>query len=879
MKHYVTVFLLFASLHLGMGAQLPEGFVEQLIAGNLDPTDMVIADDGRLFITIKSGKILIVQEGVLQQEPFLLLDVDNSNERGLGHMVLDPDFEQNNYYYVYYTVPGQNFNRVSRFTANGNFTTPGSELILLDLDPLAGSIHNAGDMVFGQDGKLYISVGDGANSANAQSFNNLLGKILRINADGSIPSDNPFFSSTAVTGKNKAIWALGLRNPFSMDMQLGTGRIFVSEVGASAFEEINEILPGKNYGWPGIEGMRTTQPMPLNYKDPIFVYPHGDGLNAGCAVVGAAFYNPATPEFPQSYLGKFFFGDFCNGYIKALDPATNQAEVFITGINRPLAILTAPDGSLYYLARAGLGGGSEQDNTASNNGTLWKVNYTGSGIPSVSVQPMDVLVPVGEAATFTVAASGTQPITYQWQENSVDIPGATASSYTVANAMLADEGKLYRCRVGNSIGSTLSNSATLHVTTNTRPVPVILDPVEGSTYAAGDMLVFSGSATDAEDGLVPASSLSWKIDFHHDMHTHPALPSLPGVEGSSFAIPRVGETSANVWYRVYLTATDQGGLSKTTYRDVLPRKGLININTKVAGLKINLDGQLITTPAAVISVVGLTRTVEAPLLQSNEGGDFLFSKWEDGKPRLFAFDVPEGDVSFLAEYDQVPQGNGTGLTGFYFNKQDMAFNGPPTFIRTDPTINFNWGTGSPVPGIIDNDIFTVQWVGEVLPQFSEKYTFFFTSDDGVRLWVNDQLLIDKWIPQAATEWSGDIDLAAETKYPIRIEYFEAGGEAVARLAWKSSSLPKQVISAKQLSADVVTGLPEENYEANLMAYPTLASRTLNIVTTEEWTIIDLLGRSMATGMGAAVVEVGTWAPGLYVVRSKSGGVTKFIRPQ
>lgn len=860
-----------------MGGQLPEGFVEQLIAGNLDPTDMVIAADGRLFITIKSGKILIVQDGVLQQAPFLSLEVDNSNERGLGHMVLDPEFEHNRYYYVYYTVPGQNFNRVSRFTANGNFTTPGSELILLDLDPLAGSIHNAGDMVFGLDGKLYISVGDGANAANAQSFNNLLGKILRINTDGSIPADNPFFATA--TGKNKAIWALGLRNPFSMDIQSGTGRIFVSEVGASAFEEINEILPGKNYGWPGIEGMRTTQPMPSNYMDPVFVYPHGSGLNAGCAVVGAAFYNPSTLQFPAAFQGKFFFADFCNGYIKALNPSNNQAEVFITGINRPLAILTAPDGSLYYLARAGLGGGSEEDNTASSNGTLWKVNFTGSGIPSVSVQPADVLVPIGEAATFTVAASGTQPIAYQWQESGTDIPGATSPSFTFASPALADDGKLFRCRVSNSFGSTLSNSATLHVTSNTRPVPTIITPVDGSTYAAGDILLFSGSATDAEDGLVPSSSLSWKIDFHHDMHTHPALPSLAGVESSSFAIPRVGETSSNVWYRVYLTATDQGGLSKTVYRDVLPRKSLITFNASTAGLQINLDGQFITTHVEITSVVGLTRTVEAPLIQPSGDVDFIFSKWEDGKPRLFEFDVAEENVAFLAVYDQVPQGNGTGLTGFYYNQQNRSFNGPPTFIRTDQTINFDWGSGSPVPGILDSDFFTVQWVGEVLPQFSEKYTFFFTSDDGVRLWVNDQLIIDKWIPQAATEWSGDIDLMAEVKYPIRIDYFEEGGNAVAKLAWKSNSLPKQVIALKQLSSDVVTGLPEGNGETDLVVYPTLTSEKLNIVTAEEWAIVDLMGRNVANGFGATLVEVSSWAAGLYLVRSASGTVVKFIRLQ
>jgi glucose/arabinose dehydrogenase len=142
------------------GSQLPAGFVEKLIAQNLDPTDMVIAPDGRIFITIKSGKILIIENGILSTSLLLTLSVDNFNERGLGHIVLDPNFNSNNYYYVYYTVPNSNFNRVSRFTANGNSTLPGSEFVLLDLDVLSGTIHNAGDMAFGLDGKLYIASGD-----------------------------------------------------------------------------------------------------------------------------------------------------------------------------------------------------------------------------------------------------------------------------------------------------------------------------------------------------------------------------------------------------------------------------------------------------------------------------------------------------------------------------------------------------------------------------------------------------------------------------------------------------------------------------------------------------------------------------------------------
>jgi glucose/arabinose dehydrogenase len=183
MKKFLAVFCALFVTIIARAAQLPSGFSETLLAQNLDPTDMVMTPDGRILITIKSGRIVVVQNGVLLPTNFLTLAVDNFNERGLGHIVLDPNFETNNFYYVYYTVPGQNRNRVSRFTANGNSTLAGSEVVLLDLDLLSGTIHNAGAMVFGVDGKLYVSTGDGANAATSQSMNSLLGKVLRINTD------------------------------------------------------------------------------------------------------------------------------------------------------------------------------------------------------------------------------------------------------------------------------------------------------------------------------------------------------------------------------------------------------------------------------------------------------------------------------------------------------------------------------------------------------------------------------------------------------------------------------------------------------------------------------------------------------------------------
>jgi hypothetical protein len=141
-----------------------------------------------------------------------------------------------------------------------------------------------------------------------------------------------------------------------------------------------------------------------------------------------------------------------------------------------------------------------------------------------------------------------------------------------------------------------------------------------------------------------------------------------------------------------------------------------------------------------------------------------------------------------------PPGNGTGLKGQYYNNIDFT---NLRLTRTDPTVNFNWGTGSPAGGI-QGDTFSVRWTGEVQPQFTETYTFYTVTDDGVRLWVNGQQLINDWNNHAATENSGTISLIAGQRYTIQIDYFENTGSASAQLLWSSPSRPRQVIPQTQL---------------------------------------------------------------------------------
>ena len=353
-------------------ATLPTGFVEAQFGSNLGgaPTAMGFAPDGRLFVCLQNGQLRVIKNGALLATPFVALSVNSSGERGLLGVTFDPNFASNQFVYVYYTTNSAPIhNRISRFTANGDVAAANSEVVVMDLDNLSSATnHNGGAIHFGPDGKLYAVVGENANPANAQSFSNRLGKVLRINPDGTIPTDNPFFNTA--TGDNRSIWALGLRNPFTFGFQPGTGRMFINDVGQSTWEEIDDGIAGSNYGWPNCEG--SCSPANANFRDPIFQYSSASGTSE-CAIVGGAFYNPAINQFPASYLGKYFFADLCGGWIRVFDPAAGTAAGFATGISQPVDLKVGPDGALYYLARG-------------NNGQVFRVTAVASQPLNISVR-------------------------------------------------------------------------------------------------------------------------------------------------------------------------------------------------------------------------------------------------------------------------------------------------------------------------------------------------------------------------------------------------------------------------------------------------------------------------------------------------------------
>jgi glucose/arabinose dehydrogenase len=337
-----------ASLAHG-AATLPIGFTERNVATGLSaPTSMEFAPDGRIFVTEKGGALRIVDAGgSLLATPFVTMTVDANGERGLLGIALDPNFAANQFVYIYYTATTPAIhNRVSRLTANGNGAVPGSEVMLLDLENLGATNHNGGAIHFGPDGKLYIAVGENAVSSNSQNLTNRLGKILRINADGTIPSDNPFFSDN--TGIRKEIWAYGFRNPWRTIFQPGTGAFFIADVGNSTWEEVDIGVPGGNFGWPGMEGNHCTGNGSCTGLPAIFEYNHN---GTGASITGGDFYEGST--FPPGYAHVYFYGDEVDSYLRYLVLDTNNVvlsdNAFATGADGPVDI-RYHDNAMWYLS-------------------------------------------------------------------------------------------------------------------------------------------------------------------------------------------------------------------------------------------------------------------------------------------------------------------------------------------------------------------------------------------------------------------------------------------------------------------------------------------------------------------------------------------------
>lgn len=367
MKYLLPALLLLAACTGSDAKQEPAAPVRkaklQLVTDRfLSPVNMAVPGDGsgRLFFCQKEGKVWIVQQNKTVPTPFLDVSQDmvsinpGYDERGLLGMAFHPEFRSNHKFYVYYSAPTtkKGFNHTSRlveFTAaagNPNIADPASRRILLEIDE-PESNHNGGQLQFGPDGYLYIGLGDGGGggdkhgtTGNGQDLRSLLGKILRINVDGtpySIPTDNPFVNHPDARPE---IWAYGLRNPWRFSFDRKSKLLFAGDVGQDKYEEVDIIVKGGNYGWRVLEGYHDYN-VPAGTDKSQFIAPiHEYNHDLGISITGGYVYRGAAIPSLQ---GLYVFGDY-NGKAFVLESKGNQWE------RTPLQLSGLPNGNMQLLS-------------------------------------------------------------------------------------------------------------------------------------------------------------------------------------------------------------------------------------------------------------------------------------------------------------------------------------------------------------------------------------------------------------------------------------------------------------------------------------------------------------------------------------------------
>ncbi|MDX1946963.1 MAG: PQQ-dependent sugar dehydrogenase [Pirellulaceae bacterium] len=670
-------------------ATLPPGFVETKLTGGY-PVAMDFAPDGHLFVANKTGSVkLIDPDGTVLPNPFYTVAVDGFRDRGLTAIVVDPDYETNGYVYIYYTaaVPSNpdaanngavtKLVRLTSSAANHEVADPNSALVILDDIPSPTGIHTGGFLQFGPDGLLYIGIGEGDVAPNSQDLTNLYGKVLRIDVRGAtaqtpytIPPTNPFVGQA---GKRPEIFAYGLRNPFSGGIDSETGLIYVNDVGNSTWEEVNQVVPGANYGWPQTEGPTTA----AGITSPIYYYNH-DG--AGAAVVGGDFYH--GDAFPDTYQGQYFFADLVQGHISVLDPVTHTASVFATDVPFATDLDFGPDGNLYYTS------------VAQNNAAVYRISYVAEGNRTpTAVSSADVTNGLaGLAVNFTAAGSSDPDddlLTYSWDFGD----GTTASGLTAQHTYAAKG--VYSAVLTVSDGELADTAAPITITVGNRaPVPVINLPLTTTTYQAGQTISFAGSATDPDDGALTATHLTWSFLFGHNTHFHDFIPPLVGQASGTVTLDRVGETAADQYYRIFLTATDSGGLSTTVYRDIRPELANFTLASNIPGALLYVDGQPGGTPYVTTGVVGMYRTISAPLEQIIGGQLYAFTGWSDGGAAVHEITTPTADTTYTATYAAIP----TGAAYSFSTKSNVLPNKPLSLSVTVTNVGTEtWLAGGAAP--------------------------------------------------------------------------------------------------------------------------------------------------------------------------------------
>ncbi len=652
---------------------LPANFSLTNIAPTVDRgTSIDQAADGRLFIAELGGDLKTYKNGTVST----LHHFPTSNarsEQGMFGLAEDPGFASNGWMYVHYFVyvdgGDQDYHVIMRFTlSNPLGGTPqyvaGSEYLIYRLPnlPTGASRHNGGQLVFGNDGYLYIAKGEGEHQEQAENYTNVFGKLIRIDPHATSASNDNVNGHYGIPSGNAGlpkpeIFASGFRNPWSMTKDPSSEDLYIGDVGGT--EEVNRIIPsqhgGKKFGW-GAGGNSGA----YNCGDAAYVCPmvyYGGG-----AITGVAVKRNIAGNWPAEYLNTVFYSDHNGNWIKYTPIGQNGGTTFDAQGHQPLGLMFGKvDGNLYYCRYNGAGG-------------LWQVKWEGGAPtpPVITAEPQNTTVNSGNMATLAVAATGSG-LSYQWQyastgsssftslaDNSVFTGANTASLSIHATETQAGQ---YRSQVSNTSGLVNSNTAVLTVNPpNAPPVISIQSPAQGALFSVPEQISFSATASDPEQGDLPASAFHWALELGHRTsqtayHTHP-VTTFDAVKSGNFASTVEAEPSPQVWLLLILTVNDNAGNSDKDTVLLYPRMVSLDAQSVPPGLKIVVMDQ-VTTNTAFQAVIGNDGRINGNTPQILNGTRYDFDHWSftgtqpaglNGTSVFQTFTVPAGSAGFIANY-------------------------------------------------------------------------------------------------------------------------------------------------------------------------------------------------------------------------------------
>ena len=600
--------------------------------------------------------------------------------------------------------------RLSRLQAAGNTMTGGEQVLVEDWCQQYPS-HSIGTVEFGPDGALYASGGDGASfnftdygqdgaptnpcgdpptapgtaltpptaeggALRSQDLRTsgdpvgLDGTVIRVDpATGAGLPDNPM--ATATDPNARRIIAYGLRNPFRFTPRPGVNpvELWVGDVGWNDWEEINMLPvlgPAENFGWPCYEGVGRQAGYDganLNICEtlyasggvtaPYHAYHHSarvapdDTCSVGSSsIAGLEFeFAAAQNSYPAEYDGALFFADYSRDCIWTMPrgadgrPVPGQVRAFVNGAANPVDLENGPGGDLFYVDFDG--------------GTIRRITYTAGNQSPTAVA---TATPTTGNPPMTVAFDGTGSsdpeggtLSFAWDldgDGAYDDSTATKPTYTYTTAGVYSAS----LKVTDPMGASGTDTVVIYVG-NTAPTAVISAPAAGTTWKVGDVIDFSGSASDPQDGSLPASALSWELVQRHcftpnDCHSH-TVQQFAGVSSGSFTAP---DHSYPSYLELSLTATDLGGLKDTKTVRLDPRTVVLTFQTTPGGLSLVVGGTSSKSTFTRTVIVGSRNSVSAPTPQSKGNKSYSFTSWSDGGAQTHDIFAPAAATTYTARF-------------------------------------------------------------------------------------------------------------------------------------------------------------------------------------------------------------------------------------